>query len=65
MQIGPRNGEVRAVNYVSGHTTPKDAFGNEGDPIPLIAFRVEQFWDGTWAPIKVYFDGADGLVEQA
>lgn len=60
---GPRNGEIRVVNYVDGETVPVDVFGKAGDPIPLIRYRIEQFWDGRWAPIKVYHEEGDRLVE--
>lgn len=60
---GPRPGEIRVVNYVDGETVPVDAFGKAGDPIPLIRYRIEQFWDGTWAEIKVYHEEGDVLHE--
>jgi hypothetical protein len=60
---GPRPGEIRVVNYVDGFTTPEDAFGNKGYPIPLFKHRIEQFWDGTWAEIKVYHEEGDVLRE--
>jgi hypothetical protein len=61
---GPRPGEIRAVNYVDGYTVPEDAFGNTGHPIPLIKHRLEQFWDGKWAPINVYHDPGNGKLER-
>jgi hypothetical protein len=60
---GPRPGEIRVVNYVDGFTTPEDAFGNKGYPMPLIKHRIEQFFDGTWTPIKVYHEEGDELRE--
>lgn len=46
-----RNGEIRAVNYVDGSST-------------VIRFRIEQFWDGTWTPIKVYLDTGAGNLQE-
>jgi hypothetical protein len=60
---GPRPGEIRAVNYVDGETVPVDAFGNKGNPIALFKHRIEQFFDGTWTPIKVYHEEGDVLRE--
>jgi len=59
---GPRPGEIRVVNYVDGETVGVDAFGNPG-PIALFRHRIEQFWDGTWAEIKVYQEDGDVLHE--
>jgi hypothetical protein len=52
------------VNYVDGETVPVDAFGNKGNPIALFRHRIEQFWDGKWAPIKVYHDPGNGKLER-
>jgi hypothetical protein len=60
---GPRNGEIRAVNYVDGFTTPKDDFGSKGEPIPIYRHRIDQFFDGIWTPIKVYQEDGDRLWE--
>jgi hypothetical protein len=60
---GPRPGEIRVVNYVDGFTTPEDIFGNKGYPLPLVKHRLEQFFDGTWAPIKVCQEDGDVLRE--
>jgi hypothetical protein len=60
----PRDGEIRVVNYVDGETVPEDAFGNKGYPIPLIKHRIEQFWEGTWVPIKVYHDPGNGELQR-
>ena len=60
---GPRPGEIRAVNYVDGFTTPEDVLGNTGYPVPVIKHRLEQFFDGTWTPIKVYQEDGDVLHE--
>jgi hypothetical protein len=48
---------------VDGFTTPEDIFGNKGYPIALFRHRLEQFWDGTWAEIKVYHEEGDVLHE--
>jgi hypothetical protein len=48
---------------VDGETVPVDAFGNKGNPIALFRHRIEQFWDGTWAEIKVYHEEGDVLRE--
>jgi hypothetical protein len=48
---------------VDGFTTPEDIFGNKGYPLPLVKHRIEQFFDGTWAPIKVYQEDGDVLRE--
>jgi hypothetical protein len=61
---GPRPGEIRVVNYVDGETVPVDAFGNKGNPIALFKHRIEQFWNGKWAPIKVYHDPGNGKLER-
>ena len=60
---GPRAGEIRVVNYVDGFTVPEDIFGNKGYPLPLVKHRLEQFFDGTWAEIKVYHEEGDVLRE--
>jgi hypothetical protein len=61
---GPRPGEIRVVNYVDGETVPVDAFGNKGNPIALFKHRIEQFWEGTWAPIEVYHDSGNGELQR-
>jgi hypothetical protein len=61
---GPRPGQIRVVNYVDGETVPVDAFGNKGNPILVHRHRIEQFWDGKWAPIKVYHDPGNGKLER-
>jgi hypothetical protein len=60
----PREGEIRVVNYVDGETVPVDAFGRSGDPIPLVRYRIEQFWAMQWEPIKVYHDPGNGKLER-
>jgi hypothetical protein len=60
---GPRPGEIRVVNYVDGETVPVDIFGNPGDPIPLIKYRIEQFFDDRWTRIKVYHEEGSVLRE--
>ena len=52
---GPRPGEIRAVNYIDG-------MGDDGNWV--IKHRMEQFWDGTWAEIKVYHDPGNGKLER-
>jgi hypothetical protein len=51
---GPRPGEIRGINYIDG----MDDQGNW-----IVRHRIEQFWDGTWTPIKVYHEEGDELRE--
>ena len=50
MSDKPRDGEVRAVNYIIGVT-------DDGEPI--ISHRLEQYYSGKWKPIRVYHEDAE------
>lgn len=52
---GPRNGEIRAVNYIDG----MDDQGNW-----VFRHTLQQFWDGRWSDIKVYHRGDDGSLQE-
>jgi hypothetical protein len=50
MSDKPRDGEVRAVNYIIGVTD---------DGGPIINHRLEQYYSGKWKPIRVYHEDAE------
>jgi hypothetical protein len=50
MSDKPREGEIRAVNYIIGAT-------DDGEPI--ISHRLEQYYSGKWKPIRVYHEGTE------
>lgn len=58
------NGAIRVVNYIDGMTDTFDAFGNKGDPVPVLRHRIEQLWYGHWVSIPVYHEEADGTLTQ-
>lgn len=57
---GPRNGELRVVNYVQGFgrklrkTTSGETLG------PLFSHRLEQYFDGAWRGIRVFQETGSG-----
>ena len=53
MSDKPREGEIRAVNYVVGET-------DRGQPI--INHRIQQYFSGEWRPIRVYHEDEGGTL---
>ena len=53
MSDRPRNGEIRAANYIIGVT-------DNGEPI--LNHRLEQYYSGKWKPIRVYHEDEDGTL---
>ena len=57
---GPRNGELRVVNYVQGfgRSLRKTASGETLGP--LFNHRLEQYFDGAWRGIRVFQETGSG-----
>jgi hypothetical protein len=49
---GPRDGEIRAINFIDGMTD---------DGHWIVRPVLQQFWDGRWSNIKVYQEDGDVL----
>lgn len=47
----PRAGAVRVINYVGG---------TSDDGSPLYNHRIEQYYDGEWAEISIYYERSNG-----
>lgn len=47
----PRPGAVRAVNYIAGRS-------ERGRPFH--SYRIEQYHDGEWAEIPIYYERSNG-----
>ena len=51
----PRDGEIRAINYVVGET--------DGG-LPIINHRLEQYYSGEWRDIRVYHEDENGTLKR-